>query len=269
MGASRLTTSAWPRLTGTASVRAGYLALAARRVRVSTMERDLTWFRRDRGEEGRTDEHDHSQRADLDAQGTAGRVHCQRRESLWRGRDGGPRPRRDLGRFPRGPVHRDHGTVRLGQVDPAALPGRPGPADLRAGAARRRRPRLARRQDHDPAAPRAHRFRVPGFQPHSDPDRAGEHRPAADPGRQEARPGLGQGTGTHAGDRRPPRAPSGRTLRRPAAAGRDGTGADHPARPALRRRADRQPRLQVGDRAAHPDPPGRRPVPADRGHGHA
>ena len=38
--------------------------------------------------------------------------------------------------------------------------------------------------------------------------------------------------------------------------------------PDLRGRADRQPRLQVGDRAAHPDPQGRRQVLPDRGHGH-
>jgi len=42
--------------------------------------------------------------------------------------------------------------------------------------------RHARRQGHDAAAPRAHRLRVPGLQPHPHPDRAGEHPAAADPG---------------------------------------------------------------------------------------
>ena len=39
-------------------------------------------------------------------------------------------------------------------------------------------------------------------------------------------------------------------VRRPAAAGGHGTGAGHPARARVRRRAHRQPRLQVGQRDA-------------------
>ena len=86
-------------------------------------------------------------------------------------------------------------------------------------------------------------------------------------GRKPDRAWLGE-LDSLAGDRRPAGASSRRAVWRPAAAGGDGPGSRHAPRPDVRGRADRQPRLQVGDGAAHPDPAGRRRVPPDGGHGH-
>ena len=66
-------------------------------------------------------------------------------------------------------------------------------------------------------------------------------------------------------DRRPAVAPAERAVGRPAAAGRVRAGADRPTRADLRRRADRQPRLQrLGRGAGVPAQLGRRSRPVDR-----
>ena len=79
----------------------------------------------------------------------------------------------------RGRAHRDHGPVRLGQVDAHALPGRARPADVGHGRGRRPdRQQHVRAQAHR-AAPHARRVRLPGVQPGADADRAGEHHAAA------------------------------------------------------------------------------------------
>ena len=61
-------------------------------------------------------------------------------------------------------------------------------------------------------------------------------------------PALGRPGRRHGRPRRPPQAPAQRAVRRPAAARRRGPGAGQPAGDHLRRRAHRQPRLEVGRR---------------------
>jgi hypothetical protein len=118
------------------------------------------------------------------------RVHGARLEDLRPGRHRGPRARRRDGRLRDRPVHRDHGTVRLGQVDPPALHRRSRHAHLRIGLHRRHRPEHARRQPPDRAPARPGRLRVPGLQPGPHPHRRGERHPAARAGRPEGRSGL-------------------------------------------------------------------------------
>ena len=101
-------------------------------------------------------------------------------------------PRRGQHRLRARPLHRDHGPLGLGQVDPDAHPRRPRQADLRHGRARRRRHHRPRRRRADPAAPRQARLRLPVLQPAAGPDRRGEPRPAALDRRPQARRGLGR-----------------------------------------------------------------------------
>ena len=72
----------------------------------------------------------------------------------------------------------------------------------------------------------------------------------ADLAGQEGRQGMVRLPGRPAGHRRPPHPPSDRDVGRPAAALRLRPGPDQPARPHLRRRADRQPRLELLGRDA-------------------
>ena len=95
--------------------------------------------------------------------------HRRRRRRRARQRQRRPRRRR---------VHRDHGPLGLRQVDPAARPRRPRPADVGRGVPRRHRDHLAQRQGADPAAPRPDRLHLPVVQPAPDHDRGGEHRAA-------------------------------------------------------------------------------------------
>ena len=133
--------------------------------------------------------HDCKRRDDQD-DGRVGRVPRSPRgpcrgggEGVRQGRHGGARPRR---REP-GPagraLHRHHGTLGVGQVDPHALPGGARHAHVGPGVHRRGRPRPALGEAADPAAARPRRLRVPGIQPAPDAERRGEHHPAARPGR--------------------------------------------------------------------------------------
>src|SRR5215210_3568571 len=127
----------------------------------------------------------------------------------------------------------------------------------------------ARRQRAHEAPPPTHRLRLPVLQPPADAHRPGEHR--APP--QARRPQGGRGLARR-GDRgrracRPPPPPAVRALGRAAAARRsrprDGLAADG----RLRRRTDRQPRLE--DERGDPRPPAdvRRPLRPDDRDGHA
>ena len=102
------------------------------------------------------------------------------------------RARRRQRRPRRRPVHRDHGPVRLRQVDPAARARRPRPPDLRRDLHRRHRDHLAQGQAADPAAPRPDRLHLPVVQPAPDADRGREHRAADADRRPQARRGLGR-----------------------------------------------------------------------------
>ena len=89
------------------------------------------------------------------------------------------------------PADRDHGSVRLRQVDSHALHGRPRHPDLRAGRHRRRQTSSGLK---DKALTTLRRDRL-GFVFQSfnlvpDAHRAGEHHPAARHRRREARPGV-------------------------------------------------------------------------------
>ena len=99
-------------------------------------------------------------------------------QGLRPGRDPGRRPGRGLRRVPAGRVHRDHGPVRVRQVDADALHGRPGHGLRRLGPHRRHRADRAEGQEAHPAAPGQDRLHLPGVQPAADADRPGEHHPA-------------------------------------------------------------------------------------------
>ena len=158
-------------------------------------------------------------------------------------------PRR-LARDRGGPPDRDHGPLGLGQVDADAHPRRARPAERGQGHDRRRRDHRHERQAADPAAPRAHRLRLPVLQPAADADGGGEHPAAALDRRREARARMARGAARHGRDRRPPHAPPLGALRRPAAARLDRPRADLEADGAVRRRADRQPRLDTPARTS-------------------
>ena len=215
---------------------------------------------------GRHD-HDHAVLRAAGRPRAAHRRPCRRpRQDLRIGRHRGPRPRPRQRRPGRRRVHRDHGPVRLGQVDAHALPGRPRQRRLRLGADRRRRAVRAVGQEADRAAPRPDRLRLPGLQPRPDAHRAGEHHAADRDRRPHARPAVARHRHRHARPPRPARAPAERTVRRPAAARR--------RRPA---RSPSRPQIVFGDEPtgnldsrssgevlAHPAPFGRRARPDGR-----
>ena len=139
---------------------------------------------------------------------------------------------------------RDHGPVRLRQVDADAHPRRARPAHLRlrdAGRDAARQPE--RHRDHE-AAPQAHRLHLPVLQPASDAERGGEHPPAALDRRREARQGGVRGAARARRAHGPAHPPPVRALGRPAAAGRGRARARREADRRLRRRADGKPRLE-------------------------
>ena len=100
----------------------------------------------------------------------------------------------------------------------------------------------------DEAPPEPHRLRLPVLQPPADAHRGREHPPAALDRGREARQGVLRRADRLRRARRPPFAPPVGALRRTAAAGRDRPRARLAARGRLRRRADREPRLE--DRCA-------------------
>ena len=194
--------------------------------------------------------------ADAAARHRRRRAGCRTR--LRSGRHRRPRAaRRHARRAPRRAA-RGHGPVRIGQVDADAHPGRPGQADERLGHDRRDRDLRSRRRSPDPRAPRAHRVRVPVLQPAADAHRRGERGAAAVDRRRAARPRLARGAAGGHRARRAAQAPPLRAVGWPAAARRARPGAGHAADDRVRRRADREPRLedQRGDprAAARPRP---------------
>ena len=152
-------------------------------------------------------------------------------------------PGRGHHRDPEGRLHRDHGPVRLGQVDADALHGRPRLAHLGPGVHRRPGPGRPVGGRAHPAAPRPHRLRVPGLQPGPHAQRPGEHRAAAvlagrKPDQDAARH---RGEDDRLGDRlthRPSELSGGQQQRVAVARALASRPRDH-----LRRRAHRQPRL--------------------------
>src|SRR5215218_1311621 len=176
----------------------------------------------------------------------AGRAGHPGDQGLRAGPDRGAGPRQRLGRAPQRPLHRHYGPVRVGQVDPDALPGRAGPDHLGPDLHRRRRAQQAVREAAHPAAPGQGGLRVPGLQPAPDPDRGRERRAAPGHRRPQARPGLGGPGGRRRRAARAPEPQAGRAVRRPAAAGGRGPGPGLQAGDRVRRRADRQPRLGLG-----------------------
>ena len=147
----------------------------------------------------------------------------------------GLRPRR---------ADRDHGPVRVRQVDPDALHGGLGHRDR----GHRGRRRAGRRHDEpasaDPAAPYPPWVHLPGVQPHSDLDGRREHHLAVG---HRPPPGgplpLHRDRGrTRAGETVAP--PPKRAVRRSAAAGGLRPGPGRQAHRHLRRRAHRQPGLE-------------------------
>src|SRR3954467_14294761 len=197
------------------------------------------------------------------------RLGRRHRPRVRRRRGGRSRAGRRDRRLPQRPVHGHHGAVRLGQVDADAHPRRPRPADLRFRPPRRGGDHEARRPQAHRAAPRAGGVRLPVVQPPARSRRPREHPPAAVDRGQAARRRVGRQAHRDRRARRPPRPPAVRALRRPAAARRGGPRAGLEARRRLRRRADRQPRLEVLGRAARPPAPLGRRVRPDGHHGHA
>ena len=110
--------------------------------------------------------------------------------------------------FAAGRFTADHGPVRLGQVDAAALRGRAGHPHVGPGLHRRRRPEHPQRPAADHPAARPRRLRVPGLQPGADAHRRGEHHPPAAARRPQGRPGVDQPGHRDHRHRRPAAAPA-------------------------------------------------------------
>ena len=142
------------------------------------------------------------------------------------------------------PLHRDHGPVRLGQVDADALRRRPRHAHLRPGLHRRHRPRARSTTRSSPScAATSVGFIFQAF--NLVPTLTALENitlPIDLAGRKPDKAWLDQVV-AHRRPGRPAQAPPERALRRPAAARRRGPGPGQPARDHLRRRAHRQPRL--------------------------
>ena len=166
-------------------------------------------------------------------------------QTLRRRRGRRRRPGRGQHRLRAGPVHGDHGPLGLGQVDSDAHPRRARQADLgHASSSTASRDHRARRQGADPAPPRQARLRLPVLQPAAGPHRRGEPGAAALDRRPQARPAVARPAGRDCRPRGPPHAPALGALRRPAAARRRRPGPGLETGGRLRRRADRQPRLE-------------------------
>ena len=126
----------------------------------------------------------------------------------------------DQRRVPDRPAHRDHGPVGIGQVDAAALHGRPRPAHVGSDLPRRRRDQPRQREGAHAHPARQARVHLPVVQPDPDAQRAREHDAADVAGRHQARPGLARHHRADRPPRGPPQPPPGRALGWPAAAGR-------------------------------------------------
>src|SRR6266480_2796982 len=155
------------------------------------------------------------------------------------------------------------------EVDPHAHPGRPRQADRRRGEHRGDEDLEAERHRADRASPSAHRLRLPVLQPAPDAERRGERRPPVGDRRRQAGQEVGGRADGQDRPREPPRPPSIRALRWTAAARRDRAGTGQQADDRLRRRADRQSRLEDERRDPRPDAGFRRHVRPDHRDGHA
>ena len=155
------------------------------------------------------------------------------------------RPRRRLGRHAHRALHRGHGSVRLRQVHPHALPGRA--RRPTSGSRLRRRPRARRLTDKQLTRLRRDRLGFVFQTFNLLPVLTAENitLPMGLAGRKPDAEWLDRGD-RHRRPRRPAEAPALRALRRAAAAGRRGPGAGHQPGGDLRRRADRQPGLRAG-----------------------
>ena len=184
--------------------------------------------------------------AAVSAQSSRGRPACRRAAGdepvapvRGDGRPGRGRRRRRAGRGPGG-----HGTERVGEVDPAALPGRgraPRPGRGVAGRAPHRPSLRARAQ---PAASRRAGLRLPVRPAAARAAGDRERGPAPHADRDLSAPGRGRGGPVVRAPRdRGPRAPPARrAVGRAGPAGRHRPGARRPAPSRLRRRAHRRPR---------------------------
>ena len=192
-----------------------------------------------------------------------------RRDEELRRRRRGTSPGRGDGRLRGGHFLRGHGAVRFGQVDAAALRGRPGPPRQRAGAAGRSGDQpAARAAAHRGAAP-ASRVRIPVVQPDGFAVGLAQRAASAAPGRHAAGQGLGARGHAAGRSRRPGERPAGPALRRPAAAGRAGPGAGGPSGGHLRGRADRGARPVERARSPGSSAGSRRRFRHSGRHGHA
>ena len=124
------------------------------------------------------------------------------------------------------------------------------------------------RQGADQAAPPAHRVRLSVLQPAPDAERRGERPAAADHRRAQGAARDARRAARARRPHRPPPPPPVGALRRPAAARGHRPRADLRAHGPVRRRADRQPRLQRGRDGPRPAARRRRPRRPDHGHGH-
>ena len=168
-----------------------------------------------------------------------------------------------------GQADRRDGAVRLRQVDADAHPRRARQADHRHGRRLGHRDHDAQGLRPDQAAPPPHRLRLPVLQPAADADGGGEHHAAAVDRRREARSDVLRRSDREGRARRPAPSPALRALRWPAAARRDRSRARLEADGAVRRRADRQPRLVDRERDPRVDARLGRLVRPDDGDGHA
>ena len=187
-----------------------------------------------------------------------------RRPPLRRRRYGSRCSPRCVARGVQGPADDRDGAVRLGQVDADAHPRRARPPDRRQRRDRRHRDHHAGRHGSDEAPARAHRLHLPVLQSAADAHGGGEHRPAADHRGREGRQGVAGAADRVGRVEGPADAPALGALRRPAATRRDRARSGFEADRGLRRRADRQPRLE--DRAARSSSSSARPcrTPARR-----
>ena len=188
---------------------------------------------------------------------------------LRRGRRRGRRPGRGQHRLRARPLHRDHGPLGLGQVDPDAHPRRARQADLGHGR-RSTASEITGLDDGELTKLRRDKlgfvFQFFNLLPVLTAEEnlvlplsiAGRK-----PDQRVARP-----ADPHGRPRGPPHPPALRALRRPAAARRRRPRAGLQTGRRLRRRADRQPRLEGERRRAAPAAPGGRRVRPDGDHGH-
>ncbi len=171
--------------------------------------------------------------------------HCHRRPpALRRGRRCRRRPRRRQRQLRARALQRHHGTVGIGQVHAHAHPRRARPPDRGLRPARRHRDHGPRRRRPDQAAPRQARLHLPVLQPDPGPHGRGERDAAAGDRRRQAGQGVDRPADRHRRPLRPPHPPPVRALRRTAAARRGRARARVASGGRVRRRADRQPRLE-------------------------